>query len=166
MAMNRMRIAAAGVAAATALAACAPAGEPAPAMEMEARTADGVVYTATSALLASYPVRIRASATATNRSGRTVVIRFSDGCPVLARVLTRQGEPRWDQAALQPCDGPPVEHTLGAGEAVTFETLLAAPQVLGDSLPDDVYLLAVHLRPEGQRPLLLQAGRANLVVPR
>jgi hypothetical protein len=131
-----------------------------------ARTADGVEYSATTALLASYPVRLRTTATATNRTTRDVVLRFPDDCPVLVRALARNGEPRWDQAGHEACGGAPTVLTLAAGASATFETELTAPDILGDSLPDDVYVLVAQLRPVGHPAVMLSAGRANLVVPR
>jgi hypothetical protein len=149
-------------------AACDRAAEPQPAplAAGAVRTADGIEYTAATQLLGSYPVRIRATATAANTGAREVTLRFPDDCPLLMRALTREHELRWDQAGVAPCAGPPTEISLARGESTTFEVELTAPQVLGDSLPDMLYVLVARLRPVGQRPVELQAGRALLVTPR
>jgi hypothetical protein len=147
-------------------AACERAAEPTPPAAGAVRTADGIEYTATTQLLGSYPVRIRATATATNTGAADVTLRFPDDCPLLLRAVTREYEPRWDQAGRAPCAGPPTEVRLARGESTTFESELTAQQVLGDSLPDMLYLLIARLRPVGQPPVELQAGRALLVTPR
>jgi hypothetical protein len=126
------------------------------------RTADGLEYAARTALLASYPVRLRTTATVVNRGDRAATIRFDDGCPVELLVLTRAGEVRWEQSAAEPCAEPALERSLAPGDSAVFETLASAPAILGDSLPDDVYVLVARLRPGG-RDVLVRAGRANLV---
>jgi hypothetical protein len=136
--------------------------EPAAAVQ----TADGVTYSATTALLGSYPVRLRTTATVRNEGSRPVVVRFADACPVLLRALTREGAPRWDQRGLADCDGAGPEAALAPGAAATFETHATALEVLGDSLPDALYLLVAYLRPAGQPPVVLEAGRALLVAQR
>jgi hypothetical protein len=144
--------------------ACGPrdAADPEPAPVVRR---NDVEYTARTALLASYPVRLRTTITARSHASREVVLRPADDCPVLVIVLSRDGRPRWNQAGAVPCDGAPREVRLPAADSVTFETELTAPEILGDSLPDDVYLLVAHFRPAGAAPIVLQAGRANLVAP-
>jgi hypothetical protein len=148
-----------------ALVACAPQ-EAEPTAEAVVRTPDGVEYAARTALLASYPVRLRTTAVARNRGPGDVVLRFPDDCTLLVRVLARGGELRWDQGRDRPCAPSGEELRLAAGDSVRFETYISAPEVLGDSLPDDVYLLVAYLRPSDYPPVFLEAGRANLVVPR
>jgi hypothetical protein len=148
-----------------ALVACAPQ-EAEPAAEAVVRTPDGVEYAARTALLASYPVRLRTTAVARNRGSGDVVLRFPDDCPLLVRVLTRGGDLRWDQGRDRTCAPSGEEVRLAAGDSVRFETYLSAPEILGDSLPDDVYLLVAYLRPAHHPPVFLEAGRANRVVPR
>jgi hypothetical protein len=126
----------------------------------------GVEYSARTALLASYPVRLRTTATATNHGREPVVLRFPDACPVRVRALTRSGELRWDQGDATMCAEVITEVRVAPGDSAVFETHVTAHEVLGDSLPDDVYLLVAYLHPEGREPVVLQAGRANLVVPR
>jgi hypothetical protein len=145
-----------------AAAGCAPNDTPDGAEPAEVYVADGIEYRARTALLGSYPVRLRTWVTVTNRSNEEVLLRFPDDCPVLLQVRARTGEVRWDQAGAEPCAGSPTERRLPPGDSVVFETLASAPAILGDSLPDDVYVLSAYLRP-GNRGVLLQAGRANLV---
>jgi hypothetical protein len=156
----------AALATAAAVPGCTPdrgtTGEP----TAEYRTDGGVEFSARTALLGSYPVRLRTTATVANRGTRHVSMRFPDGCIVLVRAFTRQGELRWDQGHITECSHAIVEVSLAPGDSATFETLLTAPEVLGDSLPDDVYVLAAYLRPLDLDTIVLQAGRANLVAPR
>jgi hypothetical protein len=130
------------------------------------RTPDGIEYTATTRLLASYPVRLRVTTTAMNRGSRSAVLRFADTCPLRVRALTRERQLRWDQARVKPCDGPGAEVRLASGESVDFDLELTAADVLGDSLPDMLYVLVAALEPLDRSPVVLQAGRAFLVTPR
>lgn len=143
-------------------ASCGTAEPPDSAEPVATQVVDDVEYRARSALLGSYPVRLRTWATVTNRGRREAVLRLPDDCAVLLQVRSRTGELRWDQAGASSCDGPPVERRLPPGDSVVFETFAAAPEILGDSLADDVYVLSAYLRPGG-RTVMLQAGRANLV---
>jgi hypothetical protein len=157
--------AAATLLAAGALLSCGPGDDDA-APDTASRTVAGVEYAARSALLASYPVRVRTTVTATNVSSRDVLVRLPDECVVLVRALSRDGQPRWDQAGAATCPASARELRLAPGDSVRFDTEFTATDVLGDSLPDDVYVLHAYVRPDARDPVVLQAGRANLVVPR
>jgi hypothetical protein len=150
---------------ACAAAACAPGNERGDAAG--GATAGGdVVFSARTALLGSYPVRLRTTVTAVNRGAGAAGLRFPDGCVVLVRAHSRDGRMLWDQGDTVACTEALVEVTLAPGDSATFETQFTASDVLGDSLPDDVYVLRAYVRPLGRETVVLEAGRANLVVPR
>ncbi|HEU5208775.1 MAG TPA: BsuPI-related putative proteinase inhibitor [Longimicrobiales bacterium] len=129
--------------------------------------ADGVEYSADTAVMESFPVQLRTTVTATNRSSRTIDLTFPDGCVVLLRVYRDEArtELAWDQAEHVGCTMALVEWSLapGASRQATVQTDAAA--ILGTTLPDGRYWLAAVLRPEG-RSVEVPAGPVDLAVPR
>jgi hypothetical protein len=134
----------------------------------EVRGQDGVHFSATTAVLESFPVHLHTTVEATNRGGSPATLVFPDGCTVLLRAWREDGtadEPAWDQAGTTACTMAVQRVTLQPGESRSFETRTDAREILGDSLPDGSYRLAAYLRP-ATGAVQVPAGTVPLAVQR
>lgn len=134
----------------------------------ESRNVDGIVYSAETAILESFPVQLRTTVSAANPGGDAVRIRFPDGCIVTLRAYrdeTRDGDPAWDQARTRACTMAIEERTVPGGGSLMLEAATDARDILGDSLPDGRYWLTTLLRPAGEA-VEVPAGATDLAVPR
>jgi len=127
----------------------------------------GVTYSVTSfAIAESFPVQIGVTVEIRNDSGTSQSVTFPDGCVLLMRAYDSRGNLAWDFGHLVDCTQALVQVDLSPGEAEEFRTgLISAYTILGESLPDGEYRIAVYLRPNGQT-VELDAGMADLAVPR
>ena len=127
----------------------------------------GVTYSVTSfAIAESFPVQIGVTVELRNGSGSPQSVTFPDGCVLLMRAYDSRDNLAWDFGHLVDCTQSLVEVDLSPGEIREFQTgLISAYTILGESLPDGQYRIAVYLRPDGQT-VELDAGMADLAVPR
>jgi hypothetical protein len=127
----------------------------------------GVTYSVTSfAIAESFPVQIGVTVQVGNESGTSQSVVFPDGCVLLMRAYDSRNNLVWDFGHLVDCTQSLVEVDLSPGETRQFQTgLISAATILGESLPDGEYRIAVYLRPNGQT-VELDAGVADLAVPR
>ena len=127
----------------------------------------GVTYSVTSfAIAESFPVQIGVTVQLRNESGTSKSVTFPDGCVLLMRAYDSRDNLAWDLGHLVDCTQSLVEVDLSPGETKEFQTgLISAYTILGESLPDGEYRIAVYLRPNGQT-VELDAGMADLAVPR
>ncbi|HYO47487.1 MAG TPA: hypothetical protein VEY33_12450 [Gemmatimonadota bacterium] len=129
---------------------------------------DGIEYRAEVLVMESFPVQLAGRAIVTNRSDELRTVTFADGCVALMRAYRPQGgAPAWDQAQGIACTmalvsvefAPGEERVLPAGSASAYE-------ILGTDLPDGPYRITVYLRPVEAEVIELEAGTADLAIPR
>ncbi len=127
----------------------------------------GVEYRVTSfAIAESFPVQIGVTVQIRNDTDAAQSVTFPDGCVLLMRAYDSRNDLAWDFGHLVGCTQALVEVDLYPGDTREFQTgLISAYTILGDSLPDGAYRIAVYLRPDGQA-VELDAGIADLAVPR
>ncbi|MHB1169502.1 MAG: hypothetical protein ACYC28_09505 [Longimicrobiales bacterium] len=157
----------AGLAAAL-LFACTSNGDPQdPADSALLVRADGVDYTADTAVMESFPVQLRTTVTASNRGDRTVDLSFPDGCVVLLRAYRDEARTQlaWDQADHVMCTMALVEWTIAPGASRQASAHTDAARILGNGLPDGRYWLEAVIRPDG-REVAVPAGAVDLAIPR
>src|SRR5690606_18542008 len=128
------------------------------------RTEGHLRYSASTAIMESFPVQLATTVTVENIGSKPAVLEFSDGCPVLLRAYDspeREGAPAWDQANLTVCTLAIQTITIEPRESREFKVRTDAREILGDSLPNGRYYLTAVLRKTGW-PLELDAGEADL----
>lgn len=147
------------------LVACAEGDAP---LEPNARgvVADGLVYSADTAVMESFPVQLATTLYITNPSPVPVQVSFPDGCVVLLRAYPADSdEPVWDLGQHVACTMAIVDVTVGPRSTRTFEVRTNAAAILGNSLPDGRYRLEAYVRP-GPGEIAVSAGVVDLAVPR
>ncbi len=147
---------------------CAGGGDPQDPGDSAYRVrADGIDYSAETAIAESFPVQLRTTVTATNQGGRTARLTFPDGCVVLLRAYHDEARTRiaWSQAEHVGCTMALVEWSLAPGASRQAAAHTDAAQVLRDTLPDGTYWLEAVLRPDG-REVAVPAGAVDLAIPR
>lgn len=148
------------------VAGCGGAEDPVrPDPTLPSRVVNGVGFSAQTLFLESFPVQLAPSITLHNESDEPAEVVFPDGCVVLLRVYrtpARTGEPAWDQARTTGCTAALVEVELAPGESRDLQgAIVPAQTILGDSLPNGRYYLAVLVRPGGGE-YVLAAGEGDL----
>lgn len=136
-------------------------GDPAP---RNVVVVDSIRYSAETAILESFPVRLRTTVTLTNLAQRTDTLAVPGGCPVTLRAYrdpARTGTPAWDQSQVLFCTLQIRYVVLGPGESELLQGGASATDILGDSLPDGRYYLSAVVRIEGET-IELAAGSATL----
>jgi len=150
------------------VAGCTSSGDP---QEPGDRTslvrAQGVEFSAETAVMESFPVQLRTTVTATNTDRRSVDLTFPDGCVVLLRAYRDEARTQraWDQAEHVGCTMALVQWTLAAGASRQTSVHTDAAQILGKMLPNGRYWLTAVLRPDG-RAIEVPAGMVDLAVQR
>lgn len=147
---------------------CGSSGDPQePPSTIAAVVESGVMYSAETRIMESFPVQLATIVTATNTSTRTVDVTFPDGCVVLLRAYHDSARTRlaWDQAEHVGCTMALVQWSIAPGSSETARAVTDAARILGDDLPDGEYWLEAVLRPDG-RTVTLPAGSAELAIPR
>lgn len=129
---------------------------------------DGIEYRAEVLVMESFPVQLSGRAIMMNRSAQSRTVTFADGCVVLMRAYSPQGgAPVWDQAEGIACTMALVSVDLGPGEERVLPTgSVSAYEILGTDLPDGSYRITVYLRPVEAEVIELEAGTADLAIPR
>jgi hypothetical protein len=107
------------------------------------------------------PHFIVVEATVTDLSGSPRTLRYPDRCVVLMRAYRPGGGRVFDQFNKTCREDQPVEMTLPADGAQTFETNALIHFMLGDE-PEGVYEISAYLRPVGQSEVELFIGEAEL----
>jgi hypothetical protein len=129
---------------------------------------DGIEYRAEVLVMESFPVQLSGRAIVTNRAPEPRTVTFSDGCVALMRAYPPEGgAPAWDQAQGIACTMALVSVELGPGEERVLPTAsVSAYEVLAGGLPDGSYRITVYLRPVEADVIELEAGTADLAIPR
>ncbi|MGH7457626.1 MAG: hypothetical protein ACREKN_00895 [Longimicrobiaceae bacterium] len=159
-----MKLTGFGLLAATLVCSCTPEGTTDPGPGSQTRVVGGIEYRADTRVAESYPVQLHTTVTVTNRTEASWESEWPGGCPLTLlayRSPSRTGEPAWDQSEDRACILSLQLVTLEPGEQERFATRATATEILGDSLPDGPYYLAV-LAHAGQEGVKLAAGEADL----
>ena len=128
---------------------------------------DGITYRVTSLTIAeSFPVQLQITVEIENESTTSQSVTFPDGCVLLVRAYDGGTEPVWDEGRTVACTQALVQVFLTPGESAEFQTgMVSAAAILGDSLPNGEYRIAVYLRPRKGKMVELDAGILELAVP-
>jgi hypothetical protein len=155
------------IAAALLATACSTSGDPAAADAAGGIVRDGVRYTASTAVLESFPVQLHTTVEVHNIGNATARLEFPSGCVVLLQAFRQPGdsEPVWDQARAVMCTMALQIVDLAPGERRTYSTRTDAGEILGDSLPDGTYHFRARVAVNGSA-LEIPAGSAELAIQR
>jgi hypothetical protein len=126
---------------------------------------DGLRFTASTAVMESFPIQLTTTVDVANTGTDTAHLVFPHGCIVLLRAYRESDEPAWDQAGVTFCTMAIEQREIAPGRSATFSTRSDAREILGDSLPDGTYELRAYLTANGEQ-LELDAGTVPLAVPR
>jgi hypothetical protein len=128
---------------------------------------DGVRYTASTAVLESFPVQLHTTVTLVNTGRTTARLEFPSGCVALLRAYgsATATEPVWDQATVVMCTMALQLLDLAPGESRSYSMRTDAREVLGDSLPDGTYHLRARIAVNGAA-VEVPAGAVELAIPR
>lgn len=129
---------------------------------------NGIEYRADVLIMESFPVQLSGRAILTNRGSERRAVTFPDGCVALMRAYSLEGRtPAWDQAHEVGCTMALVPVELDPGEERVFPTPSAsAYEILAGGLPDGAYRVTVYLRPVEGEIVEIEAGTADLAIPR
>lgn len=124
-------------------------------------------FTASTAVLESFPVQLRTTVEVVNTGTTAATLEFPSGCTVLLRAYRSRAdaEPAWDQALAVMCTMAIQIVTLQAGERASYATAADAREILGDSLPDGTYHLRAWMSFNGTS-IEVPAGSVQLAIPR
>jgi hypothetical protein len=126
-----------------------------------------VDYSATTAIMESFPVQLSTTVMMTNPSSTATTVRLGSGCPVQIRVYRDTGRTAlaWDQGRVIACTQEiQIVDLAGRGRAER-NARASARDILGDSLPDGHYFLGAYVQVL-DTPFVVPAGEADLAVPR
>jgi hypothetical protein len=149
------------------LAACTTSGAPDTAGDATGSVVDGVRYSASTAVLESFPVQLHTTIDIANAGGAAAHLQFPSGCVVLLRAYrgAADARPAWDQAHTAMCTMAIQMLDLAPGESRQYSTRTDAREILGDSLPDGTYHLRAWVAVNGG-VVEVPAGTVQLAVPR
>ena len=132
----------------------------------DSMVADGIRFTASTAVLESFPVQLHTTVTVTNQTSGRHSVTFRDGCIVLLRAYNTATATAatWDAGRQTACTMALVTVPLEAGASKAFTTVVSARDILGDSLPNGSYHIKAYLRPLSAN-VELSTGPVPLAVP-